>query len=71
MEKIAKSDGELADFLAISEYRYEALRDIFDYIKYLWNMTKNYVSSAQRSFNNIKYDVINKSVDSLTVVTSM
>lgn len=70
-EKIAKSDKELAEFLAISGYRYETLRDTLDYIKYLWNMTKNYVLSAQKLFNNIKQDVTNKSVDSLTIVTSM
>ena len=47
-EKIAKSDTELAEFLAISGYRYETLRDTLDYIKYLWSMTKNYVSAAQK-----------------------
>lgn len=70
-EKIAKSDDEVAEFLAISGYRYETLRDTLDYIKYLWNMTKNYVSSAQKLFEGIKSDVTSKSVDSLTIVTSM
>ena len=70
-EKIAKSDKELSEFLAISGYRYETLRDTLDYIKYLWNMTKNYVTSAQKLFEGIKADVTSKSVDSLTIVTSM
>lgn len=70
-EKIAKSDKELAEFLAISGYRYETLRDTLDYIKYLWAMTKNYVSAAQNLFDGIKSDVTSKSVDSLTIVTSM
>ncbi len=70
-EKIAKSDDELAEFLAISGYRYETLRDTLDYIKYLWDMTKNYVASAQKLFDGIKSDVTSKSVDSLTIVTSM
>lgn len=70
-EKIAKNDKELAEFLAISGYRYETLRDTLDYIKYLWSMTKNYVTSAQKLFDGIKSDVTNKSVDSLTIVTSM
>lgn len=70
-EKIAKSDKELAEFLAISGYRYETLRDTLDYIKYLWGMTKNYISSAQKLFDGIKSDVTSKSVDSLTIVTSM
>ena len=70
-EKIAKSDKELAEFLQISGYRYETLRDTLDYIKYLWSMTKNYVSSAQKLFDGIKSDVTSKSVESLTIVTSM
>jgi len=70
-EKIAKSDTDLAEFLAISGYRYETLKDTLDYIKQLWNMTKNYVTSAQKLFDGIKSDVTNKSVDSLTIVTSM
>lgn len=70
-EKIAKNDKELSEFLAISGYRYETLRDTLDYIKYLWSMTKNYISSAQKLFDGIKQDVTSKSVDSLTIVTSM
>ncbi len=70
-EKIAKSDKELEEFLHISGYRYETLRDTLDYIKYLWDMTKSYVSSAQKLFDGLKQDVTNKSVNSLTIVTSM
>ncbi len=70
-EKIAKNDKELAEFLAISGYRYETLRDTLDYIKYLWTMTKNYVAAAQKLFEGIKSDVTSKSVESLTIVTSM
>ncbi len=70
-EKIAKSDKELVEFLNISGYRYETLKDTLDYIKHLWSMTKNYVSSAQKLFNGLKSDVSNKSINSLTLVTSM
>ncbi|HBA37743.1 MAG TPA: hypothetical protein DCY94_03385 [Firmicutes bacterium] len=70
-EKIAKADEDLAEFLAISGYRYETLRDTLDYIRYLWGMTKNYVTSAQKLFDGLKQDVTSKSVDSLTIVTSM
>ncbi len=70
-EKIAKSDAELAEFLAISGYRYETLRDTLNYIQYLWGMTQNHVNAAQKQFNNLKGDVTNKSVNSLTIVTSM
>lgn len=70
-EKIAKNDVELAEFLSVSGYRYETLKDTLDYIKYLWDMTKSYVTSAQKLFNGIKSDVTSKSIDSLTIVTSM
>ena len=70
-EKIAKSDSELAEFLAISGYRYETLKDTLDYIKYLWDMTKNYVASAQKLFSGIKQDITSSSIDSLAIVTSM
>lgn len=70
-EKIAKSDEELSEFLAISGYRYETLRDTLEYIKQLWGMTKDYVVSAQKLFNGIKSDVTNSSVSSLTIVTAM
>lgn len=70
-EKIAKSDKELEEFLAISGYRYETLRDTLNYIGYLWDMTKNYVQSAQKLFDGLKSDVQDKSISSLTIVTSM
>jgi len=70
-EKIAKSDKELEEFLAVCGYRYETLRDTLEYIKYLWDMTKNYVDSAQKLFDGLKEEVTSKSVESLTVVTSM
>lgn len=70
-EKIAKSDADLMEFLSISGYRYETLHDTLEYIKYLWDMTQNYVNSALEQFESLKADVTSKSVDSLTIVTSM
>ncbi len=70
-EKIAKSDEELAEFLAISGYRYETLKDTLSYINSLWKMTKSYINSAQKLFEGIKQDVTSSSVKSLTIVTSM
>jgi len=70
-EKIAKSDKELVEFLSVSGYRYETLRDTLDYIKYLWDMTKNYVSAAQKLFAGLKSDITSASISSLTIVTSM
>ncbi len=70
-EKISKSDADLTEFLAISGYRFETLRDTLDYIKYLWDMTQTYVGSAQKLFSGLKSDVTSKSINSLTIVTSM
>lgn len=70
-EKIAKNDKYLTEFLAISGYRFETLRDTLEYIKQLWKMTKDYVVSAQKLFDGLKKDVSNKSINSLTLVTSM
>lgn len=70
-EKIAKGDEDLAEFLAISGFRYETLKDTLDYIKALWDMTKNYVSSAQKLFNELQSSITDKSISNLTIVTSM
>ena len=70
-ERIAKQDKELEEFLAISGFRYETLRNTLEYIKDLWDMTKNYVNSAQKLFDGIKQDVTSSSINSLTIVTSM
>ena len=70
-ERIAKSDKELTEFLAVSGYRYETLRDTLSYIQYLWDMTQNYVSAAQKQFASIKSDVTSASVNNLAIVTAM
>lgn len=70
-EKIAKSDPELTEFLAISGYRYETLRDTLNYIQYLWDMTQTYLNSTKSTISSIKSDVTNTSINNLAIVTSM
>lgn len=70
-EKIAKNDKELSEFLEISGYSYETLTDTLNYIQYLWDMTRNYIDSAQKQFEGLKADMTSKSVDTLTVVSSV
>lgn len=70
-ERIAKEDADLREFLAISGYRYETLRDTLQYIRDLWDMTRTYVNSAQKLFDGIKQDITSSSINSLTIVTSM
>lgn len=70
-EKVAKSDQDLAEFLNVSGYRYETLKDTMVYIQHLWSMTKNYVNSAKQLFSGLQNQVTQKSISSLTIVTSM
>lgn len=70
-EKVAKSDEDLKEFLEVSGYRYETLKDTMVYIQHLWTMTKNYVTSAQKLFSGLQSSVTEKSLSSLTIVTSM
>lgn len=70
-ERIARQDKDLEEFLAISGFRYETLRDTLEYIKDLWDMTRAYVASAQKLFDGIKEDITSSSINSLTIVTSM
>lgn len=70
-EKIAKSDTDLAEFLALQGYRYETLKDTLVYIQHLWSMTKNYVNSAKALFADLESKVTEKSIGNLTIVTSM
>ena len=70
-EKIAKADKELEEFLAISGYKYETLRNTLEYIKSLWVMTQNHVSSAQKLFASLSSSITSRSVKGLTIVTSM
>jgi hypothetical protein len=70
-EKIAKSDPELTEFLLVSGYRYETLRDTLTYIQYLWDMTQTYLTSAKTSIKDVKSDFTDNSISNLTIVTSM
>lgn len=70
-ERIAKQDKDLIDFLTVSGFRYETLRDTLEYVKDLWDMTENYVHSAQKLFQELKQDITSSSINNLTIVTSM
>jgi len=70
-EKIAKSDKELSEFLGVMGYRYETLADTLSYMQDLWDMTQNYVKQAKSLFKDLQGEVTEKSLSSLTIVTSM
>ena len=70
-EKIAKSDEHLSESLELVGYRYETLGNTLTYVQHLWEMTQDYVESAKRLFDGLQSDVTAKSVNNLTIVTSM
>ena len=53
-ESIAKNNAGLANFLDVLDFKYETLADTLEYIKDIWNMTKNYVNSALDLFSSIQ-----------------
>jgi len=70
-ERLAKDDVALREALDLIGYRYETLGNTLAYMKDLWKMTSNYVTSAAKLFNNLKSDITNQSISNLTIVTSM
>ncbi len=70
-EAVAKDSGELKDFEEVLGFKYETLSDTLDYIKDIWQMTKNYVDSALKLFTGIQAESTESSVQNLTVITSM
>lgn len=70
-EKIAKSDNDLIESLDLIGYRYETLTNTVSYMQQLWVMTKNYLNQAAKLFDDLESSITEKSLDSLTIVTSM
>ena len=70
-EKIAKSDHNLTESLDLIGYRYETLINTVTYMQQIWAMTKNYLSSAEKLFDSLESKITEKSVNNLTIVTSM
>lgn len=70
-EKIAKSDNYLSESLDLIGYRYETLINTVSYMQQIWAMTKNYLGQAEALFSSLEAQVTEKSIGSLTIVTSM
>ncbi len=56
---------------SLFQYRFEVLIDTLDYIKEIWKMTTDYVNSAIQVVVEIQASVTNKSIQSLTLITSV
>lgn len=70
-ERIAKNDENLSLALDLIGYRYETLTNTVSYMQQIWSMTKNYLNSAEKLFDDLSSRVTEKSLGSLTIVTSM
>ncbi len=70
-EKIAKSDNSLTESLDLIGYRYETLTNTVSYMQQIWQMTKNYLSQAEKLFNGLESQVTEKSIGNLTIVSAM
>ncbi|MFC1644881.1 hypothetical protein ACFL08_02555 [Patescibacteria group bacterium] len=68
--KIIEKDKELKNISELLQFRYETLSNTLAYVKEVWTMTKNYVSSAQDLFSDIQAESANSSFKDLTVITS-
>jgi len=60
-----------SEFIEVVGFRYETLANTLEYVKNIWNMTVNYVKSADKLFGDLQASATSKSIQSLTVVTSM
>lgn len=70
-ESIVQSDKRMKPFAEILQFKHETLGDTLDYIKEIWGMTKNYVDSAFSLFSDLQAQATQRSVENLTIVTSM
>lgn len=68
---IARSYPEFAKLFKTMEYSYEKLSNTLNYVKIIWQMTKNHVSSAVVLFTDLAASSTGKSIQDLTVITSM
>ncbi len=69
--KIAHAHLGETEFIDVIGFRYETLKNTLSYVKHIWNMTENYVKSANALFGDLQSAATSKSIKNLTVVTSM
>ncbi len=70
-EKIARESKDFARLLTVLDFKHETLSDTLDYVKGIWGMTKNYVTSTLDLFSSIQAKSTEASVKNLTIITSM
>lgn len=70
-KSIAQKAGADSLLANLFQYRFEVLLDTLDYIKEIWKMTADYVNSAIQVMIEIQNAATNKSIQSLTLITSV
>ena len=69
--KVAREHLSESEFIDVVGFRYETLKNTLKYVKHIWKMTENYVKSANAIFGDLQASATSKSIQGLTVVTSM
>lgn len=69
--EIVASDAKLRELQAVLAFKYDTLGDTLEYIKSLWEMTKNYVDSSLALFTAIQAKSTEASIKNLTIITVM
>ena len=70
--QIVKDTPELLEATdKVFSFEHETLSDSLDYVKDIWSMTKNYVSSALEIFSSLQAKVLDSSVKNLTFITTL
>lgn len=68
---IAKSSNIEEHLRKLFEFKFEVLTDTLDYIKEIWKMTTDYLSSAIQNIVEIKNQGTSRGIQSLQVITSI
>lgn len=70
-QKIADIE-KVDDYLQpLFQYKFETLLDTHEYIKHLWSMTKNYLTSTIDIFNELQTKSTKNSISSLQLITTI
>ncbi len=78
MASYVKTRQKMTDLKKIDEYlsplfqfKFETLQDTHEYIKHLWDMTKNYLGSAIETFSDLQAKSTKNTISSLQLITTI
>jgi hypothetical protein len=70
-QKVTDAEHVDAYLGPLFQFKFETLQDTQEYIKYLWDMTSDYLSSALEVFTDIQAKSTKNSIASLQVITTI